>query len=203
MSLNERATSPLPTIDIAVAMRNLSGYKDEREEAARVLHRPICPCQGDRLNYIARLQSALYAGTIITYAQAMALLTVASVKHEYHLDLEAVARIWRGGSIIRAALLEDICVAFRARPDLPNLLLDPNVSNKVMDNQENLRRIVCSASELGIPAPCLMGSLGYFDAYRSTWMPANLIQAQRDYFGAHTYERNDAKGTFHTQWEKV
>lgn len=194
---------PLPTIDIAVALRNLSGYKDEREEAARVLHRPLSPCQGDRLKYIAQLQSALYAGMIITYAQGMALLTVASVKHEYHLDLEAVARIWRGGCIIRAALLEDIRVAFRARRDLPNLLLDPNLSNKVMDHQENLRKIVCAASELGIPAPCLMASLGYFDAYRSAWMPANLIQAQRDYFGAHTYERNDAKGTFHTQWEKA
>jgi len=191
---------PLPTIDVAVAMRNLSGYKYEREEAARVLHRPLCHCEGDRLKFIGQLRSALYAGMIITYAQGMALLTAASVKHEYHLNLETVARVWRGGCIIRAALLDDIRAAFQARCDLPNLLLDPNISNKVMAHQENLRSLVCAASQLGIPVPGLMVSLGYLDAYRSAWMPANLIQAQRDYFGSHTYERVDAKGVFHTQW---
>jgi 6-phosphogluconate dehydrogenase len=191
---------PIPTIDVAVAMRNLSGYKDEREEAARVLQRPVSHCEGDRLKFIGQLRSALYAGMSITYAQGMALLTAASVKHEYHLNLETVARIWRGGCIIRAALLEDIRTAFQARCDLPNLLLDPNISNKVMDHQENLRSLVCAASQLGIPVPGLMVSLGYLDAYRSAWMPANLIQAQRDYFGSHTYERVDAKGVFHTQW---
>ncbi len=191
---------PLPTIDVAVAMRNLSGYKDEREEAARVLHRPLASCEGDRLKYIGQLRSALYAGMIINYAQGMALLAVASFKREYHLNLETVARVWRGGCIIRAALLEDIRAAFQARGDLPNLLLDPNLSNKVMDHQENLRSFVCAASQLGIPVPGLMVSLGYLDAYRSAWMPANLIQAQRDYFGSHTYERVDAKGVFHTQW---
>ena len=166
----------------------------------RVLHRPLSHCEGDRLKFICQLRSALYAGMIITYAQGMALLAVASVKHEYHLNLETVARVWRGGCIIRAALLEDIRAAFQARCDLPNLLLDPNISNKVMDHQENLRSLVCAASQLGIPVPGLMVSLGYFDAYRSAWMPANLIQAQRDYFGSHTYERVDAKGVFHTQW---
>jgi 6-phosphogluconate dehydrogenase len=129
-------------------------------------------------------------------------LSVASNKYEYHLDLEAVARIWRGGCIIRAALLEGICAAFQARRDLPNLLLDPNLSHKVMEHQEDLRRVVCQAAESGVPIPGLMVSLGYLDAYRSAWLPANLIQAQRDYFGAHTYERVDAKGTFHTEWEK-
>jgi 6-phosphogluconate dehydrogenase len=183
---------PIPTIDVAVAMRNLSSYKDEREEAARVLHRPLSHCEGDRLKFIGQLRSALYAGMIITYAQGMALLAVASVKHGYHLNLETVARVWRGGCVIRAA--------FQTRCDLPNLLLDRNISNKVMDHQENLRSIVCAASQLGIPVPGLMVSLGYLDAYRSAWMPANLIQAQRDYFGSHTYERVDAKGVFHTQW---
>jgi 6-phosphogluconate dehydrogenase len=191
---------PLPTIDVAVAMRNLSGYKDERVEAARGLQRPLCHCEGDRLKFIGQLRSALYAGMIITYAQGMALLTAASVKHKYHLNLETVARVWRGGCIIRAALLEDIRAAFQARCDLPNLLLDPNISNKIMEHQESLRSLVCTASQLGIPVPGLMVSLGYLDAYRSAWMPANLIQAQRDYFGAHTYERVDTKGVFHTQW---
>jgi 6-phosphogluconate dehydrogenase len=139
---------------------------------------------------------------IITYAQGMALLVVASAKHEYHLDLEVVARIWRGGCIIRAALLDDIRAAFRARRDLPNLLLDPNLSKKIMAHQENLRKMVCVASDLGIPTPGLMVSLAYLDSYRSAWLPANLVQAQRDYFGAHSYERIDEKGTFHTQWEK-
>jgi len=191
---------PLPTIDVAVAMRNLSGYKNERESAARVLHRPLAPCEGDRLKFIGQLRSALYAGMIITFAQGMALLAAASVRREYHLNLETVARVWRGGCIIRAALLEDIRAAFQARRDLPNLLLAPNLANKVMDHQENLRRIVGAASQLGIPVPALMVSLGYLDAYRSAWMPANLIQAQRDYFGSHTYERVDVNGRFHTQW---
>jgi 6-phosphogluconate dehydrogenase len=132
----------------------------------------------------------------------MALLVEASAKHEYHLDLEAVARIWRGGCIIRAALLEDIRAAFRARGDLSNLLLDPTLSRTIMAHQEKLRKMVCVASDLGSPAPSLMASLAYLDSDRSAWLPANLIQAQRDYFGAHTYERIDTKGTFHTQWEE-
>jgi 6-phosphogluconate dehydrogenase len=193
---------PLPTIDAAVAMRNLSAFEKERKEASRVLPRPIRSFEGDRQMFIGQLRSAIYAGMIITYAQGMALLVVASAKHEFHLDLEAVARIWRGGCIVRATLLEDIRAAFRARRDLPNLLLDPNLSKKVMAHQENLGKMVYVASGLGIPAPGLMVSLAYLDSYRSAWLPANLIQAQRDYFGAHTYERIDEKGTFHTQWEK-
>jgi 6-phosphogluconate dehydrogenase len=132
----------------------------------------------------------------------MALLTVASAEHGYHLNLEAIARIWRGGCIIRAALLEDIRSAFRAKPDLANLLLDPILSKKVISLQENLRTVVGTAGEMGIPAPGLMASLAYIDGYRSAWSPATLIQAQRDYFGSHTYERIDARGSFHTQWEK-
>jgi 6-phosphogluconate dehydrogenase len=193
---------PIPTIDVAVAMRNLSAFEKERKEASRVLPRPIRSFAGDRQMFIGQLRSALYAGMIITYVQGMALLVVASAKHEYDLNLEAVARIWRGGCIIRAALLEDFRAAFHVKPGLPNLLLDPKLSQKVNVHQENLRKMVCLASDLGIPAPGLMGSLAYLDSYRSGWLPANLIQAQRDYFGAHTYERIDEKGTFHTQWEK-
>ena len=193
---------PIPTIDVAVTMRNLSAFEKERKEANRVLSRAIRRFEGDRQTFIGQVRSALYAGMVITYAQGMALLAVASAKHEYHLDLEAVTRIWRGGCIVRAALLEEIRAAFRARQDLPNLLLDPNLSKKVMAHQENLRKMVCVASDLGIPAPGLMISLAYLDSYRSAWLPANLIQAQRDYFGAHTYERIDEKGAFHTQWEK-
>ena len=193
---------PIPTVDLAVAMRDMSVLATEREQASAIYQRPIRRVNGDRDRFLTQLGSALYAGVIIVYAQGMALLAVASEKYKYHLDLEAVARIWRGGCIIRAALLEDICAAFHTRSDLPNLLLDPNLSRKVMEHQEDLRRVACQAAEFGVPVPGLMVSLGYLDAYRSAWLPANLIQAQRDYFGSHTYERIDAKGAFHTQWEK-
>jgi len=193
---------PIPTIDLAVAMRDLSVFAKERERASAIYQRSQRRFTGDHDTFLTQLGRALYAAMIITYAQGLALLVVASGKYEYHLDLEAIARIWRGGCIIRAALLEDICAAFHARRDLPNLLLDPNLSHKVMEHQEDLRRVVCLAAESGVPAPGLMVSLGYLDAYRSAWLPANLIQAQRDYFGAHTYERIDAKGTFHTEWGK-
>jgi len=193
---------PIPTIDLAVAMRDLSVFAKERERAGAIYQRSMRRFSGDRDTFLAQLCHALYAAMLITYAQGMALLAVASDKYKYHLDLEAVARIWRGGCIIRAALLEDICAAFRARRELPNLLLDPNLSRKVMEHQKDLTQMVCQAAGSGVPAPGLMVSLGYFDAYRSVWLPANLIQAQRDCFGAHTYERNDAKGTFHTEWEK-
>jgi 6-phosphogluconate dehydrogenase len=193
---------PIPTIDLAVAMRDLSVFEKEREQAGAIYQRPIRRFTGDRDTFIKQLGRALYAAMVITYAQGMALLTVASGKYGYQFDLEAVSRIWRGGCIIRAALLEDICAAFHARRDMPNLLLDPSLSRKLIEHQDDLRRIMSYASESGVPIPGLMVSLGYLDAFRSAWLPANLIQAQRDYFGAHTYERTDAKGTFHTEWEK-
>jgi 6-phosphogluconate dehydrogenase len=193
---------PVPSIDLAVAMRDMSVFAKERGQADAIYQRSRQSFIGDRDKFLTQLCSALFAGMIIIYAQGMAVLAAASDKYEYHLDLEAVARLWRGGCIIRATLLEDIRAAFHARRDLPNLLLDPNLARKVMEHQECLRQVVCRAAESGLPAPALMVSLGYLDAYRSIWLPANLIQAQRDYFGAHTYERIDAKGSFHTEWEK-
>ncbi len=191
---------PTPSIDAAVMMRDLSGYKAERQAAAQVLKGPAAIFPGERESFIGPLKHALYAGMIITYAQGMALLSQASRTYNYQLNLELVARIWRGGCIIRAALLQDIRAAFRARPDLPNLLMDSRLGQEVMSRQTDLRTIVCRAGELGLPAPGLMVSLAYFDAYRSATLPANLTQAQRDYFGAHTYERLDTPGIFHTQW---
>ena len=193
---------PIPTIDLAVAMRDLSVFEKQRETAGEIFQRPIPPFDGDRKLFLDQLGRALYAAMIIAYAQGMAVLAAASDKYAYTLDLEAVARIWRGGCIIRAALLEDIRMAYRNQPGLPNLLLAPELSKKVAAQQEDLRRVVCAAIELGLPAPCFMTALGYFDGYRSAWLPANLIQAQRDYFGAHSYERIDVKGTFHTDWTK-
>ncbi|MHB8543327.1 MAG: NADP-dependent phosphogluconate dehydrogenase [Leptospirales bacterium] len=191
---------PTPTIDLAVAMRDLSVFDTERKQAESLLPRPIRRFDGDRNRFKEQLSRGLAAATILVYAQGMALLSVASKAYGYQLKLEEIARIWRGGCIIRASLLEDIRVAFRANRDLPNLLLDPGLAKKILPLQEDLRFVVQTASILGIPAPGFMVSLGYFDAYRSGWLPANLIQAQRDYFGAHTYERIDIKGTFHTEW---
>ncbi|HYW80622.1 MAG TPA: NADP-dependent phosphogluconate dehydrogenase, partial [Thermoguttaceae bacterium] len=193
---------PIPTVDAAVAMRNLSVFEKQRERASAALHRPVRHFEGDRDTFLTQLRQSLLAGLIITYSQGFAVLATASGKYGYQLDLEAVARIWRGGCIIRAGLLDDICTAYRNQPDLPNLLLDGELATTVMANQEALRRVVCAAAELGVPALGLMTVLGYFDGYRSAWLPANVIQAQRDYFGAHTYERVDSKGTFHTQWEE-
>jgi 6-phosphogluconate dehydrogenase len=192
---------PVPTIDLAVAMRDMSVFTQDREQAAAIYLRPIRPLPGNRDLLLAQLGRALFAGLITIYAQGMALLAAGSVKYGYALDLAAVARIWRGGCIIRATLLEDISAAYQLRPQLPDLLLDPGLALKVREHQEDLRAMVCQAVNAGVPVPGLMVSLGYLDALRSAWQPANLIQAQRDYFGAHTYERLDAKGVFHTEWE--
>jgi 6-phosphogluconate dehydrogenase len=192
-----------PTIDVAVVMRDLSDYKEERLAAARFLDTPPGTFQGDRQRFIGQVKNALYAAMIATYAQGMALLRKASTTYDYGLDLEAVARIWRGGCIIRAALLEDIRTAYKARAELPNLLLDPHLGQEFVNREADLREVVKVAATLGLPAPGLMVTLGYVDAYRSAVLPANLIQAQRDFFGAHTYERLDAPGIFHTRWEEV
>jgi len=191
-----------PNIDIAVVMRDMSGYKEERQIASQVLAGPSHTFKGNRQDCIGRVKNALYAGMIATYAQGLALLRKASVTYNYDLDLEAVARIWRGGCIIRAALLEDIRAAYKTKATLPNLLLDPHLGKEFMSREADLREVVQMAVALGLPAPGLMATLSYFDAYRSARLPANLIQAQRDFFGAHTYERLDAPGVFHTEWEE-
>jgi 6-phosphogluconate dehydrogenase len=193
---------PVVAIDVAVAMREMSVLKIEREAASRVLPIPAQRFQGSRKAMLIRLRHALHAAMIITYAQGMAQLRRASETYGYRLNLEDVARVWRGGCIIRAAVLEDILAAYRLRPDLPNLLLDPRLAELIMAQHEELRIIVRVAAELAIPAPGFMVSLAYFDSYRSAWLPDNLIAAQRDYFGAHGYERIDAVGTFHTSWEE-
>jgi 6-phosphogluconate dehydrogenase len=194
---------PTPSIDLAVALRDLSVFVPERARAGAIYGRPIQRLNGDRPTVVAQLGRALSTAIITTFAQGLALLAAASVKYQYGFDLAAVARLWRGGCIIRAALLADICAAWRTQPGPANLLLDATVARRVMAQQEDLRQIVCQAAGAGVPAPGLMVSLGYLDSFRSVWLPANLIQAQRDYFGAHTYERIDAKGAFHTQWAET
>jgi len=191
---------PTPSIDVAVTMRYMSAEKTERSAASRILPVPVRTFQGDREESIAQLRNALYVSMIITYAQGMNLLQTASAEYGYDLDLEGTARIWRGGCIIRSALLEDFRRAYSLRPDLPNLLIDPGLSETVLAREEDLRLTVQRAAGLAIPAPGFMAALSYLDSYRKERLPANLIQAQRDYFGAHTYQRLDIEGTFHTKW---
>jgi 6-phosphogluconate dehydrogenase len=195
---------PTPTIDAAVMMRNLSARKAQRMATSERLHGPpgLDPLfEGNQEALLAALKNALYIGMVVTYAQGFDLLKTASRNYGYGLDLEAVSRIWRGGCIIRAGLLEDIHAVYAGGKDMPNLLVNAQFSRKIMARQKDLRHVVRTCAHLGLPAPALMATLSYFDAMRSKQLPANLIQAQRDYFGAHTYERIDARGTFHTQWE--
>jgi len=192
--------APTPTINSAVEGRILSAYKDERVAASKVLSGPKVNYTGDPAKLIDAVRKALYASKICSYAQGMALLRAASTEYGYSLDFKECARIWRGGCIIRAQFLDLITDAFKKNPALPNLLLDDFFRKEVESRQEAWRFVVKTAVENGIPALAMSGSLAYYDAYRSESLPANLIQAQRDYFGAHTYERTDKPGWFHTEW---
>jgi 6-phosphogluconate dehydrogenase len=192
--------SAIPTITAAVDARIVSSIKDERMAAAKVLSGPGGSFSGDRQQLIDSVRAALYVSKICSYAQGMALLKKASAEYNYDLDLGEMARIWRAGCIIRAELLDDITNAYRRNPALPNLLVDEEFRQAVLSRQAAWRFAVKTAIELGTPVPAMSASLAYFDAYRSGRGPANLIQAQRDYFGAHTFERIDKAGVFHANW---
>ncbi|MCL4468521.1 MAG: NADP-dependent phosphogluconate dehydrogenase [Deltaproteobacteria bacterium] len=192
----------VPTIDAAVMMRALSGNKKEREEAAGILKGPEPLFEGERQSFIQQIGNSLYFSMITAYAQGMALLRAASAAYGYGISLKEVARIWRGGCIIRAELLDEIAKEYGIKPGLNNLMMAPHMASVLSDMEHDLRHVISRSVESGIPVPGLMSSLAYFDAWRSRRLPANLIQAQRDYFGAHTYERTDGNGTFHTVWEK-
>jgi 6-phosphogluconate dehydrogenase len=193
---------PIPTIDAAVFMRDMSKTKPERIEAAKKLVWNAEKTDVNTSEAIAALKSALYLSIVVTYAQGLAQLHTASKEYNYGLNLETVAKIWRGGCIIRANILEDFRKAYVAQTDLPNLLLDAGIASKLTENQAGMRSVIQFAVQKGLPVAGLMNSLAYFDAYRSENLPTNLIQAQRDYFGAHTYERIDTTGVFHTQWSE-
>ena len=192
--------SPIPTINSAVEGRIISAYKDERVPASKILTGPKASFSGDPDKLIDAVRQALYASKICSYAQGMALLRAASRDYEYNLDLKECSRIWRGGCIIRASFLDLITEAFKRNPDLPNLLLDDFFRGEVESRLDAWRYVVKTAVENGVPTLGFSASLAYYDAYRSERLPANLIQAQRDYFGAHTYERLDKPGSFHTEW---
>lgn len=190
----------IPTLTAAVNGRLLSSLKEERLKAAKIFSGPDVTYQGDPAALIEAVHAALYASKICAYAQGMTLLRAASDEYGYNLDLAKVVRIWRAGCIIRADFLDDIAHIFDQNPNLPNLLLAPEISRAIATRQKAWRHVVTTAVSVGISMPGTMASLGYFDSYRNGCSPANLIQAQRDYFGAHTFERVDKPGTFHHDW---
>jgi 6-phosphogluconate dehydrogenase len=192
--------APIPTINAAVESRILSSLKPQRVAASRVLRGPVPAHTGDKQRLIKAVEAALYASKITSYAQGLALMRIASNEYKYDLHLADIAKIWRAGCIIRASLLGDIMSAYHRNPELVNLLLDPAFRDAVQSRQDQWRLVVQTAVEMGIPVLAMSASLAYFDAYRSERLPANLTQAQRDYFGAHTYRRIDKEGVFHTEW---
>lgn len=190
---------PVPSIDIAVSMREISALKSTRIEADKLYGRPA-PQPIDKAMLIKQAESALYFSFIVTYAQGLHQLTEASEAYGYELNLSEVAKIWRAGCIIRAALLDEISQAYERTDGLVNLLLDEKFVENVSGSVADARAMVAYAATSGIPLPAVANSLNYFDAFTSGRLPLNLIQAQRDHFGSHTYERVDRDGIFHTDW---
>jgi 6-phosphogluconate dehydrogenase len=193
---------PVPTIYAALNARVLSSLRPERLAAESVLHGPAPHAVelGDAAAGLEPLRDACIAACIVSYGQGMALLQEASTLHDYNLDFAAIGQIWKGGCIIRARLLQRIQDAYTASPQLPNLMLDPWFAEQINRRLPGLRQIVAGAALAGIPVPCLSSTLDYIDSYRTGRLPQNLVQAMRDCFGSHTYERLDAPGTFHTEW---
>jgi 6-phosphogluconate dehydrogenase len=191
----------IPTIIAAVNARIMSSIKDERLAAAKELPGPtVAPPSGDRTEFVNKVRDALYCSKICSYAQGMALLSKASQTYGFNLNLAEMARIWKGGCIIRAAFLGKIQQAFAENPDLSNLLLAPEFKQTILDRQQAWREVLATAAQAGIPVPAFSASLDYFDSYRRDRLPQNLTQAQRDYFGAHTFERIDKPGVYHAEW---
>lgn len=193
---------PIPTIIAAVNARIMSSYKAERMEAAQILTGPTTQFDGDVQAFVTKVRDALYCSKMCSYAQGMALLSKASQVYGFELNLGECARIWKGGCIIRAGFLNKIKHAFDENAGLANLLLAPEFKQTILDKQAAWREVVATAAQVGIAVPAFSASLDYFDSYRRDRLPQNLTQAQRDYFGAHTYERIDKGGVFHTEWMK-
>jgi 6-phosphogluconate dehydrogenase len=189
-----------PTIADAVFARTLSAVKQERVAAAAVLSGPALRYTGERAGFVEKIRRALLAAKICSYAQGFQLMRAADRENLWDLPFATIASIWRAGCIIRARLLEDIRRAYGRNPELANLLVDDHFAEVMAECQQELRDVVATAAQHGIAVPAFMSALAYYDAYRSSRLPANLLQAQRDYFGAHTYQRVDRPGKFHTRW---
>ena len=194
---------PSTLVTQAVYARCLSAMKDARVRASKVLDGPSGSYDGDRAEFIEQIREALYASKISSYAQGFVQLQAAAIEHDWPLDFGACALLWRGGCIIRAVFLQHIKDAFDADPKLENLLLAPYFKDAVEKAQPAWRNVVKTAIDLGIPVPAFTAALAYYDGYRSERLPANLLQAQRDYFGAHTYHRVDRDGVFHSDWLRL
>jgi 6-phosphogluconate dehydrogenase len=191
----------ISTINAAVEARVLSSMKEQRVRASKTLPAPPqFKYDGERQKLIDAVRDALYASKVISYAQGFTLFAAAGKHYNWPLNFGDIATIWRGGCIIRAKFLNRIKEAFDRSPQLENLMLDPFFSSLLQGNQANWRHAVSIAVQAGVAVPAFSASLAYFDSYRQERLPANLLQAQRDYFGAHTYERVDKPGTFHTEW---
>ncbi|MDC8099712.1 NADP-dependent phosphogluconate dehydrogenase [Chryseobacterium rhizosphaerae] len=193
----------IPTIDIAVTSRILSAYKEERILASQLYSEKEITSPEDIKLFIQEVGDALFLATLISYAQGLALLVKASEEYSFQIPLKDVVKIWRGGCIIRSVLLEKFYAAYTKDPNLSNILLDPNIAVLVKSKIKALRKTAGYAVENGISSLGIQTALGYFDAYTTESLPVNLIQAQRDYFGAHTYQRIDREGVFHTVWNSV
>ena len=193
---------PIPTINAAVAARIMSSLKEERLKASKVFPASDTKYDGDCQGFIDAVGDALYASKILSYAQGMGMLRAASQEYEYDLNLAEIAKIWRGGCIIRALFLNDVSAAFKDDPGLPNLLIAPFFRDAIYKREQAWRHVLKVAIEKGVPTPAMSASLAAYDSYRSGRLPANLTQAQRDFFGAHTYQRIDREGVFHTEWEE-
>ncbi|MCM2988781.1 NADP-dependent phosphogluconate dehydrogenase [Bacillus safensis] len=194
---------PLPIITESVFARYISAMKDERVEASQLIQGPE-PAQSaeNKQELIEAVRKALFMSKICSYAQGFAQMKAASDEYNWDLKYGEIAMIFRGGCIIRAAFLQQIKEAYDRNPELKNLLLDPYFKDIAQNYQSSLRKVISLAVEQGVPVPSFSSALAYFDSYRTAVLPANLIQAQRDYFGAHTYERTDKEGVFHTEWMK-
>jgi len=192
----------IPVIDTAVSLRTISGYKEERVQASALYENPAAKINTPVDTWIQLVEDALYFGTIMSYAQGLSQLYQASIALKMEIPLPKAVKVWRGGCIIRSVLLETYATAYEQSPDLPNILLSKDVAALVNEVETNTRTVVAQAAQAGIPVGAIMAALSYFDAYRTERMPTNLVQAQRDYFGAHTYQRIDMPGTFHTVWEQ-
>lgn len=191
---------PSTLVTEAVYARCLSALKDQRVRASSVLTGPDLPTHDDPEAFIEQVRQALYASKIASYAQGFVQLAAAAAEHDWPLDYGSIAMLWRGGCIIRAQFLERIAEAYREQPDLENLMLAPYFTEALTNAQRAWRHVVATAATIGIPVPAFMTALAYYDGYRHARLPANLLQAQRDYFGAHTYKRVDKEGTFHSEW---
>jgi 6-phosphogluconate dehydrogenase len=193
---------PTHTINAAVEGRIISALRKERLAAESLFDAPAVPYLGDRAQLFEQVRAALYCSMLCAYAQGIALMQTASREYQFNLDISDIARVWRGGCIIRAGLLEDIRQAYASENALPNLLVADAFRTAVNQRQGDWRAAIQTAVAHGIPVPGIAASIAYFDAYRTGRLPANLTQAQRDYFGSHTYRRTDKEGVFHTEWEE-